>query len=51
MTARRIPVLCGFPKIPRADVAAFLLTQVDDRTYLRKGVLVSSGAAPHTPRT
>jgi putative NADH-flavin reductase len=43
--------LSGFPKIPRADVASFLLTQVDDRAYLRTGVLVSSGAAPHTPRT
>jgi putative NADH-flavin reductase len=34
--------LHGVPKIPRADVADFLLAQVDDRTWLRKGVLVSA---------
>jgi putative NADH-flavin reductase len=34
--------LRGFPRISRADVAAFLLSQVEDRTYLRKGVLISS---------
>ena len=34
--------LSGFPRISRADVASFLLTQIDDRTYVRKGVLVSS---------
>lgn len=33
--------LHGFPRISRADVAAFILTQVDDSTYLRKGVLIS----------
>jgi putative NADH-flavin reductase len=35
-------VLHGLPRISRADVADFLLTQVDDVRYLRKGVLVSS---------
>ena len=34
--------LHGVPKVSRADVAAFLLTQMDDRAYLRKGVLISS---------
>lgn len=34
--------LRGLPRISRADVADFLLTQVSDRTYVNKGVLVSS---------
>ena len=34
--------LRGFPTISRADVAEFILTQVEDRRYLRKGVLISS---------
>ena len=34
--------LRGFPTISRADVAEFILTQVEDRRYLRKGVLLSS---------
>jgi putative NADH-flavin reductase len=34
--------LRGFPTVSRADVAEFLLTQIEDRTYVRKGVLVSS---------
>jgi putative NADH-flavin reductase len=35
--------LRGLPRISRADLADFILTQVDDdRSYLRKGVLVSS---------
>jgi putative NADH-flavin reductase len=34
--------LSGFPRIARADAAGFLLTQIDDPTYVRKGVLVSS---------
>jgi putative NADH-flavin reductase len=34
--------LHGLPRIPRADVADFLLTQMDDARYLRKGVLISS---------
>lgn len=34
--------LRGLPRISRADVAAFLLTQVDDRSFIRKGVLISS---------
>lgn len=34
--------LRGFPRIPRADLARFLLDQVEDARYLRKGVLVSS---------
>jgi putative NADH-flavin reductase len=37
----RLP-LKGFPTIPRADLADFLLTQIDDTSFLRKGVLVSS---------
>ena len=34
--------LRGVPTISRADVAEFILTQVDDRRYLRKSVLISS---------
>jgi putative NADH-flavin reductase len=34
--------LSGFPRIARADVADFLLNQIDDTTYVRKGVLISS---------
>jgi putative NADH-flavin reductase len=34
--------LRGFPSIPRGDVAAFLLAQIDDTTYLRKRVLITS---------
>ena len=34
--------LSGFPRISRADVADFLLRQVDADTYLRKGVLIAS---------
>lgn len=37
----RLP-LRGFPRIARADVAAFLLTQVDDTTYVQKRVLISA---------
>lgn len=37
----RLP-LSGFPRITRADVADFLLSQMDDPTYVRKGVLISS---------
>jgi putative NADH-flavin reductase len=33
--------LSGMPTISRADVAAFLVTQLDDRTYSRKSVLIS----------
>jgi putative NADH-flavin reductase len=33
--------LTGFPTISRADLADFLLRQVEDRTYVRKGVLIS----------
>ncbi len=32
--------LRGFPTISRADVAAFLLTQIEDRSNVRKGVLI-----------
>ena len=39
-------VLSGFPRISRADVADFLLKQIEDKTYLRKGVLVSAGWHP-----
>jgi putative NADH-flavin reductase len=34
--------LGGLPRISRADLAAFLLAQIDDRTYIRKGVLISA---------
>jgi putative NADH-flavin reductase len=34
--------LRGLPTVSRADVAAFLLKQIDDRQYLRRGVLISS---------
>jgi putative NADH-flavin reductase len=34
--------LRGFPTISRADVADFILAQVEDRKYLRRGVLISS---------
>jgi len=34
--------LRGSPTVSRADVADFLLTQVEDRTYVGKGVLISS---------
>ena len=34
--------LRGVPTISRADVAEFILTQIDDRRYLRKAVLISS---------
>ena len=34
--------LSGFPRIARVDVADFILTQIDDKTYMRKGVLISS---------
>jgi putative NADH-flavin reductase len=34
--------LRGFPTISRADVAEFLIAQVGDATYVRKGVLVAS---------
>jgi putative NADH-flavin reductase len=33
--------LRGIPQISRADLAEFLLAQVEDRSYLRKGVLIS----------
>ena len=33
--------LSGFPRISRADVADFLMKQVDDRGFVRKGVLVA----------
>lgn len=33
--------LRGLPRISRADLAAFLLAQIDDRSYIRKGVLIS----------
>jgi putative NADH-flavin reductase len=34
--------LRGFTSISRADVADFILTQIEDRGYLRTGVLISS---------
>jgi putative NADH-flavin reductase len=33
--------LRGFPRISRADVAEFILSQLEDRKYLRVGVLIS----------
>jgi putative NADH-flavin reductase len=37
--------LRGMPSVARADVAQFILTQVDDRTYIRKEVLVTSAGS------
>jgi putative NADH-flavin reductase len=34
--------LRGFPRISRADVADFLVSQLADTTYVRKGVLMSA---------
>ena len=34
--------LRGFPTISRADVADFLLSQIDSRTYVGKSVVISS---------
>ena len=34
--------LHGLPRVSRADVADFILTQLDDWTYVRKGVIVSN---------
>jgi putative NADH-flavin reductase len=34
--------LSGFPRVSRADVAATLLRQLDDRSFVGKGILVSS---------
>ncbi len=34
--------LRGFPTVPRADVAAFLLTQITDTAFVRAGVLISA---------
>jgi len=34
--------LHGVPRVSRADVAHFILTQIGDRAYFRKGVLISS---------
>jgi putative NADH-flavin reductase len=34
--------LHGLPRVSRADVADLILTQVQDRTYIRRGVLVSN---------
>jgi putative NADH-flavin reductase len=34
--------LRGFPTISRADLADFLLQQLDDRTYVRRQVIVSA---------
>jgi putative NADH-flavin reductase len=34
--------LRGFPRVSRADVAHFLISQMSDTKYLRKGVLISS---------
>jgi putative NADH-flavin reductase len=32
----------GLPRISRADLAAFLVTQIEDRGYIGKGVLITS---------
>jgi putative NADH-flavin reductase len=34
--------LHGIPTISRADLAGFLLAEIDDPTYIRKGVLISA---------
>jgi uncharacterized protein YbjT (DUF2867 family) len=34
--------LRGFPRIPRADVATFIVQDIDSAAYLRKGVLISA---------
>lgn len=34
--------LHGVPTVSRADLAAFLLAEIEDPTYIRKGVLISS---------
>lgn len=34
--------LRGLPTVSRADLAAFLLKQLDDRQFVRRGVLISS---------
>jgi putative NADH-flavin reductase len=34
--------LRGLSRVSRADLAAFLLSQIEDPTYIRKGVLISS---------
>ena len=34
--------LRGLPRISRADVADFLVNQIEDRTYVKKGVLISA---------
>ena len=34
--------LSGLPTIAREDVADFLVSQVEDRTYVRRGVLIST---------
>lgn len=34
--------LRGFPTIPRADVAAFLVSQLDDVRFVRRGVMIST---------
>lgn len=34
--------LTGFPRISRADVADFLLQQVDEERYIQKGVLIAA---------
>jgi uncharacterized protein YbjT (DUF2867 family) len=34
--------LSGFPSVSRADVAATLLRQLDDTSFVGKGILVSS---------
>ena len=36
----RLDALHGFPRISRADVADFILTQIEDTTYVKKGVLI-----------
>jgi hypothetical protein len=33
--------LKGLPKISRADVADFVLRQLNDRTFLKKGAVIS----------
>jgi putative NADH-flavin reductase len=35
-------VLHGLPRVSRADVADFILTQLEDSPYVRRGVLISN---------
>jgi uncharacterized protein YbjT (DUF2867 family) len=42
-TGERLP-LRGMPMVSRADVGAYLVSQLDARDYIRKGVLIAQTA-------